>query len=70
GKIFCNGSLMPIDGFWKWSDAKINNPDFGWCRNDGWSRGPWAGCTLCRRLSKDYELLPQSEEAFIYIAMR
>jgi putative transposase len=31
-------------------------------RTFGWLTG-------CRRLNKDYELLPESSEAFIYIAM-
>ncbi len=29
----------------------------------------FAGLTQCRRLSKEYEVLPKSSEAMIYIAM-
>jgi hypothetical protein len=39
------------------------------CHAAGWSSAPLLGWAATRRLSKDYEFLPQSSEAIIYLAM-
>lgn len=48
-----------------WLSAK----GLSYCPNAGWSNERLARACGCRRLNKDYELLLQTAEIFVYLAI-